>query len=682
MQSLSGGRRPKSLLPGSVKMTAMILVITLTIPSLGLAAGIESGIQSGQQAVSGNLRIGFTQSVSSLNPFVGATDASRMFFGLVYDCLQSVDEDGNVVPNLALSWYPVSTSDPNMTGMPFGSIWQYNLTTTAKWSDGVPFTADDVVYAIWLNSPPTIYYGWWFPEPYSYFIRSAWKVDDYTVRISFWNPGTGAPMSCAYTFLTSVPVLPKHLLEKLPGVQSFYHLNWTGVWTESQSPGKPIVSTGPFVVTPDIYGEWLARDHITLIRNPDYHMQGTNGKTVRFEKLTLRFFQDSASMALALKNGEIDVAAFSPSAYRAIQADVLDGVLANVAVFNGPKITESWTEISFCMNNAGPNPSRLDPIIRQALHMATDKDHIIDEYYLGLGDPGTTLIPPISTNWHYEPNSTESAKFAYSLVAAASLLEANGYVDTDGDGTRECTNESPAVQMGLVPEGTKLVYQMLVRKESPEERSVAEFLGDQWSQIGVALYYLVVEELTLSTTAYSYSYDTIIWYRSGDVDPNTQLFVVSSYAIDEWSDCKYSSAEYDSEYLHSVNAMTYSDRKHWVDRAQSIFYNDSAYIILSYSQQGYAWRTDSFTGWGNWSAHPGRSIDNCWSANPLFFDLEPKNKKISALDEPILVIAVASIIVAASAVAAGIALRWRRRPRKPEEPPDSEVSPPPRFQRS
>jgi hypothetical protein len=38
--------------------------------------------------------------------------------------------------------------------------------------------------------------------------------------------------------------------------------------------------------------------------------------------------------------------------------------------------------------------------------------------------------------------------------------------------------------------------------------------------------------------------------------------------------------------------------------------------------QTYAWRTDTFTGWGDWAANPGRSMDAFWGGNPLFFDLE------------------------------------------------------------
>ncbi|MEM4276909.1 MAG: carboxypeptidase-like regulatory domain-containing protein, partial [Thermoplasmata archaeon] len=64
-------------------------------------------------------------------------------------------------------------------------------------------------------------------------------------------------------------------------------------------------------------------------------------------------------------------------------------------------------------------------------------------------------------------------------------------------------------------------------------------------------------------------------------------------------------------------------RKVYVDNCQKVFYQDSVYIILAYVYQTYAWRTDRFDGWGDWGAHPGRTVDNFWTGNPLYFDLMP-----------------------------------------------------------
>jgi peptide/nickel transport system substrate-binding protein len=599
---------------------AVIASMLLCIP---IALDSDSDKLTKNSSTSSELRIGFLQSIDSMNPYVGLNDASYIFYGLVYDALNVIDNKMQPTMDLAKNVTQVPTTDPYMVAhnMPAGSVWEYEITQNAYWTDGEPFTADDVVYNIWLNAEVTHYDSMWAYQPYSYFMHEAWKVNDYTVRISFWNRETGVPMPCAYAYLISIPMLPKHMLENF--AYSYIGMDWTGVFYDTQSPGMPIVGTGPFMATPNIYSEWLAGDHITLVKNPNCHWAYDYGKTIKFDKLTLRFFQDSTSMVLALKNKDIDVASYPPTAYQSIRSQVESGTLANVSVFNGPKITQYWTEIAINENDAGPNPSRLDPVVRQAMHMATNKQYIIDNFYLGLGEVGTTLIPPINTQWHYEPTDAEKANFAYNLTAAAALLQANGYIDVDYDGIRECTIDSPAVQMGLVPDGTKMVYEMLVRKEHPEEKYIAMYLKATWAQIGIVINYLVVEELTMSGAAYSYAYDTLIWYWSADIDPNYQLFTLSSYAINGWNDCHYASPAYDRAYTYTVNTTDPVQRKQWVDEAQRIFYNDSPYIILTYPSQTCAWRNDTFSGWGNWSLDPGRSIDNFWMGNPLFFDLSP-----------------------------------------------------------
>jgi ABC-type transport system substrate-binding protein len=205
------------------------------------------------------------------------------------------------------------------------------------------------------------------------------------------------------------------------------------------------------------------------------------------------------------------------------------------------------------------------------------------------------------------------------------MLDAAGYVDTDADGYRDCTAGSAAVQMGWVPEGTDLAYQMYVRKENPEEKAIAMYLKEQWASVGVCLNDTIVEELTLSQLAYSSNYDTIIWEWNSDVDPSIMLFFQTKAAWGGWSDNRYYDASYDENFSKSVMSMDPADRKTYVCECQRIHYNDSAYIILAYPDSTYVWRDDNITGWGNWTAHPGRSLDNRWSGNPLFFNLEARN---------------------------------------------------------
>ena len=684
---MSGGTGLRKGVFGFLSVCVIILSATvMSIPISGIMGILTNASAAEDKELV--LTIGYMQPIDSLNPYVGLNDASYIYYGLVYDALGVIDNDMNPVPDLVKGGNDLSLgvwtvpvdydSDPRLVGMPYGSVWQYNLSEGVYWTDGEPFTADDVVYNIWLNAEITHYDIMWAYQPYSYYMHEAWKVDEYTVRISFWDRETQVPIPAAYAYLISIPMLPKHLMEQLPGGFAWIGMNWTGIFTKDLIPtlpdDSPTVATGPWMGGPDILDEWNEGDHITLVRNPNYHWKDTKpgNPEIQVDKLVMRFFQDSTSMVLALKGGELDIASFPPTAYDAIKDDVEGGSLNNVTCFDGPKITQYWTEIDVCMAEGGPNPSRLDPVIRHAMHMATNKTYIVNNMYLGYAEVGTTLIPPVNSYWHYEPTAEEL--FKYDLQAAADLLEANGYLDTDGDGVREATYASTAVQMGWVDEGTPLVYQMMVRKEYPEEKDIASYLQTQWEQIGIVIQYLVLEEITLASIAYSYNYDTLIWYWSADIDPNYQLFVETKAAWNGWSDNKYYNPAYDENYTNAVMTLDREDRKVFIDNVQKVFYNDSAYIILAYADQTYAWRNTNLVGWGDWEADPGRSADNFWMGNPLWFDLRDANPEIidggGGIDPLYIAIgvAVAAIVIIAIAYMVMKGKKKEGSIREPESP--------------
>jgi peptide/nickel transport system substrate-binding protein len=415
------------------------------------------------------------------------------------------------------------------------------------------------------------------------------------------------------------------------------------------------------MATEDILREWTTGDKITLERNPNYHWKADKGVEIKFDKLVMNFYKDTTGMVYALKNKDLDIASLPPAAYLAIKGQVDADTLQNITCFSGEKITQYWTEIGINMNNDGPNPSRLDLTIRQAMAMATNKQYIVDQYYFGLAEPGSTAIPPVSTFWHYEPTADELIE--YDITAANELLEEAGYIDsTDSDTIRECTDSSLAVQNGWVLEGKPLVYEMLLRREYPEEKDIADHLQTEWAKIGIQLNYIILDEAELSTQVYYYKYDTMIWYWSADIDPNYQLFVLTKAAWGGWNDNMYSNPLYEANYTAAVHEMDRDQRKVLVDNCQRIHYLDCAYIIMAYAYQTYAWRDDTFTGWGNWATDPGRSMDNFWMGNPLFFDLVPLGDDETEI--PWLAIIATVGVIAAIAVAV---VFLKRRGKKKEE---------------
>lgn len=588
---------------GSVLFLTLFAAVALTVPT-------EVSSAEGDLV----LTIGYMQEVDSLNPFIGLTDSSMFIYGLLYDGLQSIDENLEPVPNLATDWWMVPESDPQMvvTGEPYGSVWEYNLTTNANWTDGEPFTADDVVFTVNLNAQN--YYTLWAYQPYSYFINYSEAVDEDTVRIHFFDRDTGVAIPCAYGDSILMPILPQHILGGADA--SYLGFTWDGI-IESLDPA--IIGTGPFMPTRDIVDDFPYVDHLTLVKNPYYHGLADYAKEIQFDVLIMQFFNDEIALRIALEQGAVDVAQLPVNEYMDLRSAIISGDVDDVDYYDGPKCNQYWTDIGINMYDAGPNPIRLDPAVRQAMALSTNKTHIVENMYFGEATVGTTLIAPTNDYWHYEPSFNEL--YRYNLDNASNLLEISGYEYTvESPYVRVATADSWAVQEGLVTEGKLLEFEMLVRQEYPEEYEIAKYLEYIWAQVGIDLNPYVVSEVTLSTNVYSYYYDTAIWYWSSDPDPNYMLFCESSYAINGWNDNHYASESYDENYSASVSALDPAERKGYVDSCQLTNYHDVPYIILAYPDQTYAWRTDTFNGWGDWSL-PGRTLDNYWGANPVLFDL-------------------------------------------------------------
>jgi peptide/nickel transport system substrate-binding protein len=623
----------------AIKVLASVAIaLTFVISGLSIL-NVKTNVEAQPETV---LRMGFLDRIDSLNPYVGVNASSYIFYGLVYDSLFSVTNDMTSGPNLALSCWKVPETDPEMvlSGEPYGSVWEYNLTLNALWSDGEPFTADDVVFTFDLNTGSN-YSFMWANQPYAYFVDHTDKVDVCTVRIHFSNPATGNPTPVAFGDRIPIYMMPKHKLESMSPFAIGY--SWSGVFS-GEDP--PLVGTGPFSATATLWDDWIAGGEITLVRNPNYHWTADYGKTIQFDKIVMKFYDNETLMADDLKNGMLDVARFSRDGFRTIESEIDAGTAQHLIAFSGLTPTQHFTGITTNMAEQGPNLARLDWVVRIALGFAIDKSEVVNTNYLGLAEVGSTLMSPVSV-WHYELDPMDVLPYDISL--ANMYLDFFGYLDNDSDGIREAQASSAAVLNGWVTEGTELAFELLVSNQRPEEHDIAQYLQYQWSQIGVQLNIVMLSEAQLWTQVYSYDYDMFIDWWESDPDPNLILWVQTYRAWNSWSDNKYSEPNFEENYSASVSALDPADRKTYTDACQYVHYTDLAYIVLAYTYQTYVWRDDTFDNWGDWAANPGRSIDAYWSGNPLYFDLVPIVEPIPEMPSLALpVLAVGLVILVAA----------------------------------
>jgi peptide/nickel transport system substrate-binding protein len=592
------------------------------------------------------LTIGLMEPIDSLNPFIGINDNAYIFYGLVYDYLIAVDGAMQPKPNLAMTWNVVKED------LPVGSVWQYNLTHNATWHDGEPFTADDVVFTFEFQIGAIR--SLWAYQPYTKLIQSVEKIDDYTVWIHF-KDYSGQPAPCSFGDAIMVPIIPKHIWESVGAAAA-------GFAYENYLP----VGTGPFMCSNDTKEQFLKGDQLVLTRNPEYHGYKDYKQKIAFDRIVLEWYLEPTAMVADMERGAIDLAKFDAPNYK----NILDWHAANpnqpVGHYAGLQCTGFSVEVGINMKNtAGGNDIslRLDPAVRKAMAFATDKQFIVDHIYKGYGQTGTGMLTPMYKDWWWSPSNqtmqstndwgeTKALAIPYSLDLANETLENAGY-HWNSDHTVRVSDST-----NTFTKNAELRFNIVVEAELTEDKDVATFLAEEYKVVGIQLDPMIVNTKIWNQLIYTPNYDLTITYWSGDPDPNYLLYVQSSYALDSWSDNFYSDAQYDQNYTGSVDAVNMTARKIYVDDCQMHTYYDVPYIVYAYPFGCYAWRTDHFSGWGNWSANPGRSFSNFYTANDLWFDLTPTGQH-GAIGGLLTAVGIGVVVVIAAVVAAMLLMRRR-----------------------
>jgi peptide/nickel transport system substrate-binding protein len=619
----------------SIAWTVLVVTAMLTSSTALISFPVDDATASSETT----LRIGFQDKLDSLNPNVGMTQAAHAFYSLVYDGLFRVDEDMEIIGDLAVDWRVDADFEP------FGSVWRYNLTRNAKWHDGTFLTADDVVFTVNLNA--NNYTQMWDWQPYAYYIDYAEKVDDYGVRIHFYDRVSDTPLPVSFGDTLLIPILPEHMLGDHTAAEIGFE--WEGVFEDSD---PPVVGTGPFMATSQIYSDWLSGHEITLLRNPDYHGSVDWGSEISYDSLKILCYKDPLAMEDALVDDTIDIAKFDAAELSSWRETLDENIIEVLEIAEVPSCVQHVKALDFDLRPSIGNPIRFDPAVRQAMAMAINRSTIVSspDMLNGCAKEGTGFISSANSEWHCEFSDVEL--LGQDIDEANALLEAAGYRFTpESPDIRVATADSWAVQDGLVEEGANLTFDLAFETSPAENRAIVEYIKGEWSQIGIEARLRAGVDEALPACPMFYYYEIMIWdFWGRPPDPHATLFTQSKAAWNGWNDNYYYNPDYELHYNASISALDDEVRKEHVSECQRIHYDDIAYIVLAEVNGAFVWRTDSFVGWGDWGEHPGRSMDNIWGASALYFDLEPIDDDPGAGMIGVIALGIAATIIVGIAV--------------------------------
>jgi peptide/nickel transport system substrate-binding protein len=300
-----------------------------------------------------------------------------MVAGNIYESLLRFDEKLNPQPSLAKSW-EISAD---------AKVYTFRLQEGVKWHDGKPFSADDVVFSLWVFLKEV--HPRWRPLANAQ-IENIEKVDDLTVRITLKQPFGPLLLALETSFS---PIVPKHIYE--------------GTDYRANPANNTPIGTGPYKLK-----EWRKGSFIHLVRNEDYWIKDRPN----LDELYYQIIPDAAARAVAYETGKVDVLTGG-------SVDVYD-VQRLSKLPNSCMTTKGWEMFA---PHAWISVNHRNGILgnrqfRQGMMMALDRDFYREVVFGGLGKLPTGPISS-KTRFH-DPNVR---KYPFNTAEAKKLIQASGY---------------------------------------------------------------------------------------------------------------------------------------------------------------------------------------------------------------------------------------------------------------
>lgn len=387
----------------------------------GIALFAQVAIQPFQEEIpveGGTHKEGIIGTPRFVNPVLSFTNADKDVESLVFSGLTRKTIDGSIVLDLAEDF---SVSADNL-------VYTFTIDENARFHDGKPVTAEDVVFTIQKIQNPEIK----SPKQVLWEGVKVEVVDTKRVRFVLKQPFIG------FLENTTIGILPKHKWEDV-AVDEF---TFSPLNTEPIGAGKYKIQ--------NVKRTKGSVDTYVLKQSRYYH-----GEKPLIRKIHLYFFEDDTEAIRALKNNQVDaVAGLGP--------DSVDSLPPNTDIY-----TATLHRMFGLFFHQKENSPIQEKAVRQAIDLALDRQTIIQEVFQGFGEPIKSPLPTnIQTNNDYK-NSIKS-----DTQTAEALLTAAGWTETSG-GTRYKNGKPLTVT--------------LTTADIPELKEVSTIIQQQLREIGIEI---------------------------------------------------------------------------------------------------------------------------------------------------------------------------------------------------
>jgi peptide/nickel transport system substrate-binding protein len=462
----------------SIVLAAVVLVVGACTPAPGGTPATSAPVASAGPARGGTVIFAMWQEPTTLAPpYINQTIAG-LVAQVAVEGLTRTDTDGQYQPVLAKSVPTTNNNGVKISADGKKMDVTYELLSGVTWSDGHPFTSADVKFT-WENrlKDSKVVNRAGYDQ-----IESIDTPNDTTVVMHYKS--VYAPYPVLFGFL-----LAKHVAEKEADL------------SKSDYNQRPL-GTGPFKFT-----EFVAGDHITAERNPNYRVKDRP----YLEKIIFKSVPASEVAIAQLKAGEVQ------GMWNILESQTPDlekETAVKLVVTSSPNVER--VEINTAQNKDMTDPTSLHPVlgeiaVRKALVWATPKQQIVDKLLFGKAKPGSSGY---SQGW---AKYTGTPQDSYDPKKANDELEKAGWVK-GADGIRS-------------KGGIRASLTIVSTTGNKTREQIEQVLVDEYKQIGIELSIKNQPSSVFLSGSWSAgdprkrgTFDLDMYATSPDIDPHNHIF--------------------------------------------------------------------------------------------------------------------------------------------------------------
>ncbi len=482
-------------------------------PAAATAPALRAAASSG-----GTLIYGLSGDLDdTLDPQVTNYDTTIRVTLNVCEPLVWEPEPGKFVPGLAESWDISSDA----------TIYTFRLKKGVVFHDGTPFNGAAVKFTFDRVIDPVTKAGQSHDQlgPYDH----TEVVDDYTIKVVMKQP--------------YAPLLTN--LNGYLGIVSPTAVQKMGLAEFARHP----VGTGPF-----LFKEWVPKDHVSLVKNPDYNWGSSffqHAGPAYLDGVTYKIIPEPSVRTGTLKTGETHIIdEVDPLEYAALSKDPKFGIIMKGQPGSG------W----ILMLNTSSTGAIVDPAVRQAMEYAIDREGVNTSVFQGLNKAAWS--PLMRPTFAYDA-STEQV-YSFDPEKAKQVLDTAGW--------------SPSAN-GIRARGSQRLEISFPIISRPRDKAMAESVQASLRDVGIDLQVDPLERAAARDAYNQNRYDVaFMWFSYGDPDVLRTLF--HSANINAFNRSRYQVPEVDKMLEDAAGLTDLTKRTDLYKQIQQRVLKDTATVPL------------------------------------------------------------------------------------------------------